>query len=138
LFDRLQQIVAIHSVLAQQLSTGPIFLIGNREQEMLSREILVLHFLRQLFGRSEYLGQAGTKVVLTALHTREARDCRLAIAEDHLNVRAKLAEQRAHDAFGLFEHRTEQMLRLDLLILVSFSEFDACLNGLLASQCESV
>jgi len=75
---------------------------------------------------------------LTTLNAREPRDSSLAIVQHYLNVRSEFAEQRAHDALGLFEHCAQQMLGLDLLILVSFGEFNASLNGFLTSQSEFV
>jgi hypothetical protein len=33
--------------------------------------------------------------------------------------------KRTHDAFRLIEHGTQQMLGLNLLILISFGQFDA-------------
>ncbi len=75
---------------------------------------------------------------MTTLNAREPRDSGLAIAQHHLNIRAELPEQWAHDAFSLFEHRAKKMLGLDLLILVALGELDARLNGLLSSQREFV
>ena len=76
--------------------------------------------------------------MLTTLDTRKTRDSRLAIVEHNLNVCAELAEQRAHNSFRLFEHRAENVLGLDLLILIPLSEFDSRLDGFLSSKCESV
>ncbi len=76
--------------------------------------------------------------MLTTLDPWKTRYRRLAIAEHNLNVRAELAEQRAHNSFGLFEHRAKDVLGLDLLILISLSEFDPCLDGLLSAKCEFV
>ena len=76
--------------------------------------------------------------MLTTLNPRETRDGRLAIVEHHLNVRAELAEQRAHNPFRLFEHRAKNMLGLDLLILIPFSKFEPRLDGFLSSKCEFV
>ena len=76
--------------------------------------------------------------MLATLDLRQTSDSCLAIAEHDLDVRAQLAEQRAHDPFSLFEHRAQQVLRLDLLVLIAFSEFDSGLNRLLAAECEFV
>jgi hypothetical protein len=38
----------------------------------------------------------------------------------------------------LIEHRAEQMFRLNLLILISFSQLNAGLNRFLSSECEFV
>src|SRR5256885_980579 len=105
---------------------------------MLSRDVLVLHLLRLLFGCVEYLSQTWAEVLLPSLDTRETPDRSLAIVEHDLNVGTKLAKQRAHNSFRLFEHCTEQMLRFDLLILITFSQFNSGLDRFLASKCEFV
>jgi hypothetical protein len=38
-----------------------------------------------------------------------------------LNVRAEFSEKRAHRTFRLIEHRAKQVLRLNLLMLISLS-----------------
>ncbi len=72
--------------------------------------------------------------MLSALNARKARDRRLQSFVDNLDVRAELAEQRTHDAFRLLEHRAEQMLRFNLLILISFGQLDGRLNRFLARE----
>ena len=62
----------------------------------------------------------------------------LAIVFDDLNVRAEFSEHRPHDPFRLIEHRTEKMLRLNLLILIALGEFNARLDCFLSSKCEFV
>ena len=76
--------------------------------------------------------------MLATLHAWETRDRRLAIAQHYLNVCAEFAEQWAHNSFRLFEHRAEHVLGFDLLILVSLSKFDPCLNGFLSPKCKFV
>ena len=76
--------------------------------------------------------------MLATLDARKSGDGRLAIAEHDLNVRPELAQKRAHNPFGLLEHRAQNVLRLDLLILIAFSEFNPRLNGFLPSKCQSV
>ena len=73
---------------------------------------------------------------MTTLDARKTRDGGLAIVEHNLNVRPELAQKRAHNPFGLLEHRAQNVLRLDLLILIAFSEFDPRLDGFLTSKCE--
>src|ERR1700686_856470 len=105
---------------------------------MLSRDVLVLHLLRLFFRCGKYLRQARTEILLTTLDARKTRDRSRAIVEHNLNVRAELAGQRGPNSFRLFKHRAENVLGLDLLILISLSEFDSRLNGFLSSKCESV
>ena len=105
---------------------------------MLSRDVLILHLLSLFLRRGKYLRQARTEILLAPLHARETRNGRLAVAQHHLHVRAELAQHRTHYSLGLLEHCAENVLWLDLLILVLFSEFYARLDGFLSSKCELV
>ena len=60
------------------------------------------------------------------------------VGQDRRDVRTDLAEDRAHDAFFLLEHRREKMFGLDLLILILLGNADRFLNGFLAADCKSV
>src|ERR1051326_377516 len=101
---------------------------------MLGRDILVLHFFSLLLRRREYLRQTGTEILLPSLHSWKPGYRRLAIVKHHLNVRAELSEQRTDNSLWLLKHRTENVLRLDLLILVALRQFYTSLDGLLAAQ----
>jgi hypothetical protein len=70
---------------------------------------------------------------LAALYTWKARDRRLRIIENDGDVCSELAEYWSNNSFRLFEHRDEQMLGLNLLVLILLSQFDRGLNRLLAS-----
>src|SRR6185436_16154751 len=52
--------------------------------------------------------------------------------QDRGRIRAYLPEYRAHDALLLVEHRSQNVLRFYLLILIFFSDADGLLDGLLA------
>jgi hypothetical protein len=65
------------------------------------------------------------------LHARETSDSRLRVVKNDSDVRAELAEDWSNNALGLFEHRDEQMLGLDLLVLVALGELDGGLNRFL-------
>src|SRR2546430_13430773 len=101
---------------------------------MFSRDVLVLHLVSLLLGRGKNLIRPRTEILLSTLYARKSRDCRLAIVLNDLSVCAELAEERAHDTFRLFEHRAQQMLRLNLLILISLSEFNTALDSFLSSE----
>jgi hypothetical protein len=75
--------------------------------------------------------------LLPALHLRQTVDGGLRVVQDNLQIRAEFAEERAHDAFRLFKHGDEQVLRLDLLMLVALGRFDGRLDGLLPAQCKT-
>ena len=57
--------------------------------------------------------------MLAALHARKTSDSRLRVVKNDRDVRAELTEDWSNNTFRLFEHRDEQMLRLNLLVLVS-------------------
>ena len=95
------------------------------------------HLLGLLLRRLKDLIDARAEILLAALHLWEATDRRLHVVQDDLHVRAELAQNRADDAFGLFEHREQKVLRLDLLVLVALGHLDGGLNRLLAAQCET-
>src|ERR1041385_4205417 len=100
---------------------------------MLGRDELVMHLIGLLLRRREYLAQGRAEVLLPALHSRKTRDSRLRVVENDGDVRTDFAENRSDDSFRLFEHRDEQMLRLNLLVLISFSKLDRGLNCFLPS-----
>ena len=125
-------------MLAQKLSALRFLLFRDRQEQMLGRDVLVLHLLSLLLRRREYLGQARTEILLAALDFRKARDGRLAIIEHNLDICAQLAEQGTHNSLCLFEHRAQKVLGLDLLILIPLSQFNAGLDGFLSPKCEFV
>src|SRR6266566_1084815 len=100
---------------------------------MFSRDELVLHLLSAFLGRGKDLRQPGTEILLTALHARESRDGRFGIILNDLNIGAELTEQRTHNALRLIQHRTKNMLWLNLLILIALGEFNAGLDRFLPS-----
>ena len=138
LLDHFQQIVAINAVLTQDLSRFTVFLVSDRQQQMLGRDVLVLHLLGLLSARRKNFGKTRAEILLTTLNARKTRDCRFAVVLHNLDVRPQLTQQWTNDAFGLFEHRAKNVLRLDLLILISFGEFDPRLNRFLSSKCEFI
>jgi hypothetical protein len=76
--------------------------------------------------------------LLPALDARKTCDRRLAIVYYYLHIRAELAQQRPDDSLGLFEHRTQNVFRLDLLILAPLGQLAAGLDGFLSSKGEFV
>ena len=125
-------------MLTEKLSGLAVLLVGNCQQKMLGRDILVLHLIGLLLRSSKNLTKARTEILLSALHAGKSRDGRLTIVQHNLDVGADLTEQRTYGSFRLFEHRAEQMLRLDLLILVPLSQFDASLDRFLPAKCEFI
>ena len=76
--------------------------------------------------------------MLPALHARKARDGGLCVIKDYCDVRAELAEYWSNDTFGLLEHRDQQMLRLNLLVLISLTQLDRRLDCFLSAEREFV
>jgi hypothetical protein len=79
------------------------------------------------------LRQARAEILLSALYTWKTRDRRLRVVENDGDVSAELAEDWSNNTFRLFEHRDEQMLRLNLLVLVTLCELDCGLNSFLSA-----
>src|SRR5437763_10463253 len=100
---------------------------------MFGRDELVLHLLSTFLGRGKYLRKSRTEILLAALHPWESCHGCFAIVLNDLNIGAKLAEQWTHNALRLIQHCAQDVLRLDLLILIALSEFNAGLNSFLAS-----
>jgi len=71
--------------------------------------------------------------LLPALYTWETSDGRLRVVKNDSHVRAELAEYWPDNTFRLFEHRDEQVLRLNLLVLVTLRELDRGLNSFLSA-----
>jgi hypothetical protein len=125
-------------MLAQDLSRFTIFLVDDCQEQMLSRDVLVLHFLRTLLRRRKDFGKTRAEILLAPLDARKTADCRFAVVLHNLDVRSQLAQQRTNDALGLFEHCAKNVLRLNLLILISFGELDARLNRFLSAKGEFI
>jgi hypothetical protein len=81
----------------------------------------------------ENLTETWTEVLLATLDPRKASNRCLDIIGHYGDVDRKLAQDRAHDTLRLFEHRSQQMFRLNLLILIFLRHLDSGLNGLLGS-----
>ena len=105
---------------------------------MLGRNKLVLHLVRLLLRGGKELIEPRTEILLSTLHTRKARHRRLRVVENDRDVRAEFSEYWSNNTFRLFEHRDQQVLGLDLLVLISFSQFDGRLDCFLSSQGEFI
>ena len=138
LLNCLKKIVAVNAVLSQDLSGFAIFLVDDCQQQMLGRDVLVLHLFSALLCRRKDLRKTRAEILLAALDARKTADCRFAVVLHNLDVGSQLAEQRTNDPLGLFEHCAKNVLRLDLLILISFGELDARLNRFLSAKCEFI
>src|SRR5262245_43985373 len=100
---------------------------------MFGRDKLVLHLVCLGLGRSKNLRHPRAEILLSALHAWKTSDRRLCVVENDSDVRTKLAEYWSNNPFRLFEHRDEQMLRLNLLMLIPLRELNGGLNSFLTS-----
>jgi hypothetical protein len=66
--------------------------------------------------------------LLPALHAWKTSYGCLRVVENDSDVSAELAEDWSDNTFRLLEHRDEQVLRLNLLVLVALGELDSGLN----------
>jgi len=98
----------------------------------------VLHLVGLLLRSSEDLAQTRAEILLATLHARKTRDRRLRIVENDRDVCAELSENWSDDTFRLVEHRDQQVLGFDLLMLVSFSQLDGRLDCFLSTQGEFI
>src|SRR5437660_9796995 len=105
---------------------------------MLSRDELVLHLFGAFLRGRENLRQPRTEVLLPALDPRKARDRGFAVILNDLDIGPQLSEQRPNDSLRLLEHRAKDMFRLDLLVLITLSQFNARLNRFLSAKCEFI
>ena len=71
--------------------------------------------------------------MLATLDARKTGDCRLQSFIAQPDIRSQLSQHRTNDAFGLLEHRDKNVLRLDLLVLISLGELDCRLNCFLSA-----
>jgi hypothetical protein len=71
--------------------------------------------------------------LLPALHAWKTRYSRLRVIEDDGNVGAEFADDWSNYTFRLLEHRGQQMLGLNLLVLIPFRKLDCRLNCFLSS-----
>src|SRR6266536_4686419 len=111
-------------MLAKYLSRFAVLLISNGHQQMLSRDKLVFHALCLRLCSSEDLTQPGAEILLATLDPEKARCHGLHVVKNDGHINGEFSQNRADDAFGLFEHYGQQMLRLNLLVLITFSKFD--------------
>jgi hypothetical protein len=100
---------------------------------MLGRNKLVLHLVGLFLRGRKYLAQARAEILLTTLNTRKTSHRGLGVIKYYSDVSSELSEYWSNNPLGLFEHRDKQMLRLNLLVLISFRKFDRRLNCFLRS-----
>ena len=109
------------SLLQQAGGRGPARLAGNRDEQVLGADVLVLEALgfglRQI---GDELQARRDRRAGAAVHLRLLSEQLPRIARDGCRIDLQLPQQRGDDAVGLLDERDEQVLGLDLrMILLS-------------------
>ncbi len=132
--QRFQNGVVIRAQLVQQAPGGFVFLIGEREQQVLGRHVLVLEILRFFERAFENLIQ-GRRNVHSGLLPRDLGDRRqlaFRFADQRVRLDAALLEDRPHDALALTRQRDKEMQWMHCLMSVLTGDFLRLLNGFLS------
>ena len=112
-----------HAVGGEDAGGAAGLLLGDGDEQVLGRDVLVLQPLRLVPRAIDHALEARRGVrAPSALHLRELRDLGLHLGRHRLRPRAELGEQRAHHALLLLEQCQQQMLRLDRLVVVLVGE----------------
>src|SRR5215213_567021 len=133
LLDYFEQIVSRDAMLTQDFARIAVFLFNDRQQQVLSRDKLVLHLVSLLLRHCKELRDARAEILLPALYTWKTSHGRLRVIKNDRDVGAELPEYWSNDTFRLFEHHDEQMLGLNLLVLVPFRQLDSGLDCFLSA-----
>jgi hypothetical protein len=104
--------------LGEQLG-GRAGALGQRDQEVLGRDVLVLHRRGLAAGALDEAGElrADGGLLAGAVDLRDALDGLGDLGAQRPGVRADLADDREHDAIGVAEQREQQVLGLDPLVV---------------------
>ena len=127
-----------HVLIPQRLADG-VLRLGQRDEQMLAGDVLVLEQLR--------LGQRPVKDLLQVFPDILPRDARagddgqlreglVGLGLDVFQVGIELLEHRANDAAGFLQKRLHQMGRLDALVIMGGGDLHRLLNGLLCFHCK--
>ena len=110
--DRLDDVLLARAVAAQRLAGGGL-VVGEREQQVLGRDVLVLELAparaRRRAGRRRARGASG-RLGGRALDGRELVERGVDVVADGLRAGAELVEDRDDDAVLLLEQDGEQVL----------------------------
>ena len=114
--ERLEDRVARHAVLLEQAGGGGTSaLAGDRDEQVLGADVLVLQPLGFLLGGVGDLAQArGERRLRAAVGARRPPQLRPQRRRQRGRIGVHLADDRRHDAVALFEQRQQQVLRRDL------------------------
>src|SRR2546427_1624828 len=125
-------------MLPKNLAGLSVLFLGDRNQQMVRRDKLVLYFLCLLLRGGEDLAESRAEILLTALNTWKARNGRLNIVCYDGYIDGEFAQNRPNNSLRLLEHSGQQMLWFNLLVLISFGQLDGRLHGFLSPQCKSI
>ena len=125
--------------LPEDAARGAVAVLGDPDQEMLGRAIVVLEPLHLLPGRVEDGLEAGSHVLpARARDLRKASDRRQHVPLDRLRAGAELRQEGADHAVLLLDEREQEVLGLELLVAFAIGEPLGALNRLLGLDRELV
>ena len=125
--------------LPQDAARCPVALLGDRDEEVLGRAVVVLEPLHLLPGGVEDGLEPGAHVLpARPADLREAADLGLDVPPDRLRPGAELRQEGADDAILLLDEREQEMLGLELLVTLAIRQPLGGLNRLLGLDGELV
>ena len=103
--------------LPQDAARGAVGLVGDRDEQVLGRAVVVLEPLHLIPGRVEDGLEPGAHVLpARAADLREAANLGLDVPPDRVRTGAELRQQGADDAVLLLDEREQEVLGLELLV----------------------
>jgi hypothetical protein len=137
--ERLQQPLARRAGGAQRVAGGAV-VGGDREQQVLDGDVLVLELAHRALGGAQHGHELGRRRRLGRGRERRQRVERgVDVGAQDVRRRAQLAQDR-HDeaAVGLLEQHGQQVFGGDLCVAPARGEREGCLQGLLRLDREAV
>ena len=118
--DRFVQFDGSDAGFCEDFRRGRFGLDGERCQQALGGDELVLRFLGEVFGRREYFRHAGAHIKLAAaLDLREARERKLDRPQSVVRPSASGSNKIGGEALAIVEERLEDMFWGELLVVLA-------------------
>ena len=138
--DRLGQRLVRRAVAVQRLRGLAALGVGQREQDVLGRDVLVVELARLALGEAQDVHQlaAGGGLLRARGDRGELIERAVELFADRLRAGAELAQHRSDHGLGLLEQRHEQVLGLNFGVMASGRHGDGGLQRLLGLDRETV
>jgi hypothetical protein len=118
LLDNPHQRLALDAVRAQD-APRLLFIFGYGQEQAVSRDVIVLELVGLFLRPVERLGRATAVIALPRpADLWKFLDRRVEIRQNGLNVDPDATQHRTRHAFGLIDHRGQNVLRLHLLMIL--------------------